>query len=369
VDNAKLKALESFARQTLADAKRITDKAEAEGRVLTESEEHRLNSMLCEVDRVKPEILALREAAREAAGIRASGKTKGWDAVAKTLSKAHSKADGGRIGWEGKLKDVDVKGVTITDMLAESTKVEAGVRPLLEDSRRFHNLLPSSDPGNALHIDAFSIEARGLAGGSEAVERDPMSTGAKAVADLTIGIEEVDMRQFAVTSGAVPNQAFRSAPELSRILAAALGRELDEALDAHAVGALQASMPDVEASGSSLIEKLRHGKATLAARGVDGPFIAVIGDSDAAELDLMPADTLPHAFPFGISIAVVADALIDGNAYLMAANAIRKYRGAARLDVDPFSGFANNTSNTRLEYEALVTVVEPSAILDLVGIS
>jgi hypothetical protein len=357
----KAEAVEASIKTLLDGAKAIVEKAKSENRDMRPDEKHEADSKLNEVERLKPELKSARAAAAEADRLAGkTGKATGWKSVADALAKA---GDGPQPrSWEGRLGDVFGKAVDADDQLADATREQPGIRPLLEDRRSFAALLDQSDPGTALHIETTSVLSRGLAAGSAAVERDPLSTDAKAVMDLVVSIDQADLRQFAITSGDVPNAAFRSVAGLSGILAASLGRELALSLDDHALAALETSTPDVVSGGSSMVEKIRYAIADLRGRGVAGRIICVISDADAVALDLALPDTLPDRFPYGAEI-VALPGLSAGEGYALADGAMHLFKGAARLDVDPFTSFTTNQSDMRLEFEALATVQEPSAII------
>jgi hypothetical protein len=364
--NPKIASLESSMRRTLQSAREITDLVKSEKRAMTEDEAQDVQDMLDNVERMKAERQSLTEADREAKSIRSkTGRSIGWKSVATPFTK-------GARSWDGRLEAILGKGADVSDLEDRAIAREEGIRPLLEDTRRFHSLLPSSDPGTALHIESTKITARGLAAGStylpesgsDSVERDPMSTSAKAEADVAVAVEQVDLKQYALMSGYLPNAAFRSVEQLSPVMGAALGRELDIALDEAARAALEGAGASGPSAGSTVIEKLRYAKADLIANGVAGPFLAVISDVDAATIDLTPAVDMPSQFPFGLTITALPG-IAAGEGFVLSREAMHEYKGSARLDSDPFSKFDTNETQLRLEFEALVEVRESSAIIDL----
>lgn len=375
----RLKAVESQMRELIKTSRTTLDTAKAEERELTAEEQDGIKSRISALEALKSERDSLLEAGEDAAGIRAriGGASKGgWKAVAEGFVKAREAGRRDHV-IDARLIDIHGKGAEVDDLLDAATRTEAGIRPLLEDGRKFSALLRTSDPGDALHLEHFSIDARGLAAGSSygtgdgesgsmSVERSPLSTEPKAEADVSVGQDSVDIRQFAITSGMIPNAAFKSVGALRGIIEASLGRELDKALDQHALQALADASPSAVSGGSGIVAKLRYAKADLVSAGVAGPYIAVIGDEDAVTIDLTVAEDMPAAFPFGMAIAVLPG--IDaGDGFVMSQSAMTLHKGAARLDADPFTGFNTNETNIRLEYEALAVVDEPSAIISLGG--
>jgi hypothetical protein len=354
--NPRIEAISEQMASTLADAKSITSRAKAEKRSLTAAEDRDVTMALDNCRRMKAERDSLIEADREAREARsATGKSLGWKAVASPLSK-------GERNWSGRLIDILGKGAEVDDLEDRAIKVEAGVRPLLQDTRRLFSLLPSSDPGTALHVENLVIDHEGLESG--VVERDPLSTSAKAEANVAIRVDSVDLKQYAVMSGMIPNAAFRSVSQLSPAIQAAMGRELDKALDAAAFTALAAALPATVSGGGSTMDQLRIAKGDLIAAGAEGPFIAVISDEDAAVFDLTTEVDMPRGFPFGLTI-VSLPGINPGEGFVFSREALHLYQGAARLDSDPYTGFETNQTQLRLEYEALAVVREPGAIVAL----
>jgi hypothetical protein len=76
--------------------------------------------------------------------------------------------------------------------------------------------------------------------------------------------------------------------------------------------------------------------------------------AQAVDIDTTPAIDMPREFPYGLSVresksaghALVIDPAVAGVLYL----------GALKADLDPFTGFSENTTDLRLECSVLFFV-------------
>jgi hypothetical protein len=361
----------------LARAKKIVHGKD--GAMSTE-EEAEVQLIFRDLEDIKPKYQAAKKAADEADGVRSktgSSSSNGWTKAAKGLTRV---APGDKVilplGDLLRRKDADVD-----DQLDLAIRRDSSVKPLLEDKRNLASLFGSVDPGAAaLHVEALKIESRGLSTGSNylisetasgelSVERSsPMSVEAKAEVDIEITLDSDPLKQFALLAEHIPNQAFASVPALAAILAAALGRETQIALEAHVVEQIEAASPSPVSGGADILAQIRRGISDLQDSGVSGPFVAVISTEDQEAIDLTPSVDLPSGFPFCKIVSNPAIAVGEGYV-LEPDSAGTLYRGAAALDKDALSYFDTNESRVRMEFNALFVVTEASAIRSLLGAS
>ena len=234
-------------RTALAEARRITGKAEAEGRSMTKVERAFVDSALSKAEAHKTRERAYGIGAL--ASDEEKGGLTGWGKAAKALANGENRV-------EGKLGDyLRGKAVTATAIATESDLQRPDIRPLAEDMRNVYAIFETADPGTALHVDEFVVTARDKSG--SAVERDPMSVAAKSETDITIGLEVSDLRQFATLISNVPNALFDSEPKLDALLGSAMQRELDQALDSHFLLKMDAAATLVS-GGSGTVGKIRR---------------------------------------------------------------------------------------------------------------
>lgn len=369
----KVAAIESQMREILKHAKKITH---GKNGAMTPEEEAEVELHLRDLENLRPQLEAAREAAAKADGVRSKTgpATDGWTKAATGLGKV---APGDKVVLP--LADLlRRKDADVADQEALAIRRESGVRPILEDSRNLYSLFSAVDPGaGALHVEALRMASRGLADGSVyliadaesgefSVERSsPLSVEPKAEVDLAVELGSDPLKAFAALVSNIPNQAFQSVPALSGILAASLGRELNLALDAHVIAMIAAASPAVVSGGGDMAGKLRTAINDLRAAGITGPFTAVISPEDSALFDLMTEVDSPRGFPFGLKI-IDNPNVAPGEGYVLdASTAGTLFRGAAALDKDALSGFDTNESRVRMEWNGLFIVNEVSAIISL----
>lgn len=357
---SKVASIEAQIESLLSAGKSITHKASAEKRGLTDEERLTIDSNLAEAKRLKPQLVQAREAAAAVKTARSKGgRVDGFGKAAVALVKGQQK-------YAGRLRDF-VKDATVTDALAEATRREPGIAPLREDSRNLYSLLSSTDPGaGALHVEDFRVDARGLAAGSAAVERDPMAQTAKAEIDVSIDLASADMKQFAALISSIPNQAFESVPALQALLASALGRELAIALDAHVLAAIQAANPAAVSGGVSVFEQLARAVSDLKAAGGNAD-VAILPPDVLEEIALTPADQLPSGWlrdRFGIG-RIIDSPAVNGIGYVADLSGAHLYRGSMSMERDSSSGFDTNESRVRAEYNALAVIREPAMFIEI----
>lgn len=157
-------------------------------------------------------------------------------------------------------------------------------------------------------------------------------------------------------SWTIPNQLFESEPALSAVLESSLGRELDQALDAHVLNQLEAAGIPTVSAGSSVMEKLAYAAADIRAAG-GNPEFAVISESDAIAVGMTTSEDMPSGYPFGLQV-VASPFIASGDGLVGDRSGAVLYGGPAKFDADPYTGFSTNETRVRLEYNALLHVRE-----------
>jgi len=342
------------AGQTAARA--ILANAKAEGRSLTGVERAK-----CNLHITKGEAFQTRQRAENLGGRGIeSANGSGWKAVAERLSK-------GERDFSVPMSDVLGKAVSDANGAFEAAtlRVEDGITQLPLDQRYIFNLFPQRDATGALHVSDFRQSARSLPESGTGVERDPLSTAEKQELDVAIDLASEDMRQLAVVIKDIPNALIENVEGLTAFLNAEMERQINAALDAHVVAAILASTPDVSAgSGASVAEELRFAKAELAAKGLRAN-IAILPPAELAALDVMPAIEKPGAFPYGLALA--ESPALDAGLLADTGVAGVLYRGQMRFAANPYTGFSKNTTDLRLECEALFIVRNEDGFMEIAG--
>ena len=255
-------------------------------------------------------------------------------------------------------------GMTVTPSsgLKVPTQFREEITEMARDERHLFDVFPTElVEDTALGISDYrQTGERVVSGGS--VERDPISTAAKAQLSLEVTAESLALRQVAVVLEKVPSKLIEALDTFQAFLQNELAFQLRLALDAHVAAALAASGPAKGEAGSDLISKIR--KAVEAARAAGAkPSVLAVSPAVASELDLTKRNWATSS-PFATSVAArlcsgcrwskcpvsAKPTLIDPN------TAGVLYLGMARLFVDQWSGLAKNEVRLRLEAETLMWV-------------
>jgi len=194
------------------------------------------------------------------------------------------------------------------------------------------------------------------------VERDPISTDAKAQLNIEVTAETLPLKQVAVVLEHVPVKLVEALDTFEAFLQNEMAFQLRLALDAHVAAALAASEPVKGETGDDLIAKIRYGVEAARAAGAK-PSVLAVAPAVATTLDLVKTD-LGYIFAirdvggssplFGLTVVevpglakpVLIDPVTAGVLYL----------GTARLFADPYTGLATNELRLRLEAETLMWV-------------
>jgi hypothetical protein len=354
VDNARLGVIEDTMRALLAEARSVTDTAGKAKRALTADEKSVIEDRMSKVDELAAERKSLVEAGATADSIRS--KAAGRDGFAR-LAKAIVDAKGAPVAFTADLKDFAGKGVTATDV-SDAAKIEVpGIGAQLENLDSIYQVFAQASPGTALSVEEFSVTGREVTG---TIERDPLSTSAKATLDVTIAADSEDLKQFALILDGIPNAlAGAGGGALDAALREQMRRALYAELDDHVMAKIDAAATYVS-TGSDIYSKIRACVSALRSTGAN-PTHAVISEADAATIDLDAADEVPQAWPFGLTVLVHPDVADSG--YVFDASGLQMYLGGLSAQTDPFAGvdganFSKNMFDLRAEFTALGHVRE-----------
>jgi hypothetical protein len=233
--------------------------------------------------------------------------------------------------------------------------------PLGQDQRFLFPNLPTESAGESSTVLDFKQSARTLTG---SVNRVLSSVAAKATLEVTVAAVTEDLQQFAVVLPAIPNQILESIPAFTDYMNNEGSFQISKALDDHVLAQIVAATPAFGTTGTTIIEQIRNGIATMRATGAN-PTLTVLNPTDAATLELT-ADA--GGFVFASRDTGTASPLwgttvierIGGGTdpkYLLDPEMLgRLYIGSMRFDADPYTGFAANTTALRVEVNALYHV-------------
>jgi hypothetical protein len=233
--------------------------------------------------------------------------------------------------------------------------------PLGMDDRFLFPNLPTAPAGQASTVLDFKQSARTLTG---TVNRVLSSVAAKATLDVTVAAVTEDIQQFAVVLAAIPNQILESIPAFTDFMNGEGQFQIAKALDTHVLAQIVAATPSFSNTGTSQIDKVRNQIGTMRGTGAN-PTLLVLSPTDATTLDLS-ADAGGYVFATratGTSSPIFGCRVIErigGGSdpmYLIDPDLLgRLYLGDMRFDVDPYTGFASNTTSLRVEVNAIYHV-------------
>jgi hypothetical protein len=368
----------------LDEAAAIADKAEAEGRQLTDDEQKTVESMLAKIkewdaqqawvsgdfSKVNDEaLLKLIKGRRDSQALQqimgaVSTKDAGHagSGFAETIIESGWSLKGQSTVTVDGFKALGLKDVTVPS--AETyARVEAGLNPLGQDQRFLFRALPAVNLEENTAVQDFRQTGSRTVDGN--VERDTDSTADKAELDVTVENSVVEVRQFAVVLEAIPNQILESIDGFRAYLNSEGQFQVEKALDAHVVAQIAAASPADTAEGLNLVERIRFGVRDMRANGAS-PSILAAGPTDSAELDLFQTgadDNYVFATrATGSSSPLWGNRLVEtpavtGDPILIDPQLLgRVYIGRMKFDADPFTGFRKNLTNIRIEVNGLFHV-------------
>lgn len=179
----------------------------------------------------------------------------------------------------------------------------------------------------------------------------------KATLPVTVTLATPTAREFAVVVPNVPAKLFDSQDALRAFLSVEMSRRLNDAYDAHVVGAIEAASPPHGSTGADLPAKIRNGVASMANLGAT-PTVLALSPADAASLDLT---TDAGGYIFSVRLAgsgspiwslQVREAPACSAPLLVDPSLGLTYAGEGSILVDPFTGLSVNQVKVRSEIEA-----------------
>jgi len=233
--------------------------------------------------------------------------------------------------------------------------------PLGQDQRFLFPRLNTTSTGQNTTVLDWKQSVRTLTG---TVARTLNAVTAKATVDTTTAAVVEDLQQFAVVLPTIPNQILESIPAFTDFMNSEGAFQIGKAIDTHVLAQIVASAPLFSTTGTTLIDKVRT-QIGLHRAGGANPTLLVMSPTDATTLDLL-ADAGGYIFPtrdtgsasplYGCTVVE----RIGGGAdpiYLLDPDMLGVlYMGSMRFDADPYTGFSTNTTNLRVEVNALFHV-------------
>jgi Phage capsid family len=235
------------------------------------------------------------------------------------------------------------------------------VVPLGQDKRFLYPRLNTQSAGQSTTVLDWKQSARTLTG---TVARTLNAVTAKATLDVTVAAVTEDLQQFAVVLAAIPNQILESIPAFTAFMNSEGAFQIGKAIDTHVLAQIVAAAPAFSTTGTSQIDKVRNQIGTMRGTGAN-PTLLAVNPTDATTLDLS-ADAGGYVFAtrdtgsaspiFGCTVVERIGGGSDPM-YLIDPEMLGVlYMGSMRFDADPYTGFASNTTNLRVEVNALFHV-------------
>ena len=233
--------------------------------------------------------------------------------------------------------------------------------PLGQDQRFLFPRLNTTSTGEATTVLDWKQSVRTLTG---TVARTLNAVTSKATLDTTTAAVVEDLQQFAVVLPTIPNQILESIPAFTDFMNSEGSFQIAKAIDTHVLAQIVASTPLFSNVGTTLIDKIRTQIGTMRGSGAN-PTILVLNPTDATSLDLL-ADAGGYVFATratGTSSPIYGTTVVErigGGSdpiYLIDPDMLGVlYMGSMRFDADPYTGFTTNTTNLRVEVNALFHV-------------
>ena len=219
--------------------------------------------------------------------------------------------------------------------------------------------------GDAASVQTFrQTGARTVTG---TVERALDAVTDKATLGVTLTLVNEAMKQQAILIDGIPAAVLESM--LQQFLESEGRFQISKALDSHCMGQVVAAAPPFGMTGTTLIDKIRNGLASMRATGFN-PTIVALNPTDAASLDLS-ADAGGFIFPtrdtgtssplWGLRVVERIGAGTEPP-YLIDTSALGVlHTGTLRVQADPYAGagganFKKNLVDFRFELKALFAV-------------
>ena len=139
------------------------------------------------------------------------------------------------------------------------------------------------------------------------------ATTDKAKLDVTLALVTEALSEFAVTIDDVPNAILESVDLLEQFLNDEGRFQVFTAIDAHVFAQIVAATPAFGTSGTTLIDQIRNGVATMRGTGAN-PDLLVVNPTTGASLDLSTSGAgTPYLFPTRETGELVAGVRVEGD--------------------------------------------------------
>jgi hypothetical protein len=196
------------------------------------------------------------------------------------------------------------------------------------------------------------------------IERDPVATTDKATLALAVELANESLSQFAAVVEDVPAKLFDVEAAFAAFLQSELLFQIERALDAHVLSQILAAAPPTGATGTGLIEQVRHAVAAMRALGAN-PTLLALNPTDAATLDLATTGA-DNAYVFAtrstgsssplwglrpVEVPGLTEPTLIDPALLGVL-----YHATGTVMTDPYSGMKKNLVRIRAEVEGLFHV-------------
>jgi len=354
-------------KSKLERAQAISVKAQAEGRDFTPSERAEVKRLLdaakiikSNVDGAEADRALLAEMGALGAAPEPMPERVVEDSFAKAVIDAGFDLKNRPAVSVGMFKALGAKAVTfptVTDIV----RTEQVLVPKGHDRRWLWPHLVMEDARDATSIQDFKQGTRTVTG---AVKRALDATTVKADLATSLTLVNEALAMFAVTLSDIPNEILASL----RTLQAYLGTEgryvVESAIDDHVLAQVVAAAPPFGTTGTTLVDKIRNGIATMRATGAN-PTIVVLNPTDAAALDLT-ADAGGYVFPtaasgsssplWGLQVVERIGAGTEPPYLIDPVMLGVLYGGTMNFGADPYTGFNKNLTTLRVEVKALYHV-------------
>jgi hypothetical protein len=353
----------------LNEAAKLVDRGEKLGRPPTSAEKKEIEQLLEDAHNVgqhnKPQT-----AAEKAALSRRINEMRGnLDAEEGTFAGALQAA-----GWDLKSRpSVTIPAASVLGMKTVSgpsgpetwNQIGGGIVPIGQDTRSIFTSLPAQSVQGVSAVSDFVQTARSVTG---TVKRALDATSTKADVNVTLVHGLNALSQFAVTLSSIPNALLEDIVSLREFLQQEGVFQVSKGLDEHVIDQIIAASPPSGATGTGLLEEVRHAVGAMRDVGAN-PTILALSTADAVSLDLAVTpspSTGPYLFPtrdsgsasplFGLQIVESPSMAVHDPLLIDPAMLGMLYVGETHFDANPFTEFAKNLTTLRVETTALYHV-------------
>lgn len=360
-------------KRLLDEARGMLDRAEAEKRDLTSSEQDRWDEIMAQVEDL---------AAKIANGERRLGLPSEGSGLRSPVTVVRpgeepfdlERGIPGRFAESILAAGFDLRNKPSVEVALRSvwpdsdvwnSRAPETVLPLSLDTRHLYPHLPSVDAQDYTAIEDFRQTRREVTG---EIERGITATTEKARLDTEIEHVQESLRQLALVMEGIPNAVLERGI-FADFAESELRKQIEQALDNHvlaqidAADVLELSIP----AETHPVEKVRRAVALMRAQGAN-PRLLVLNPDDAVTYDLLKQPgTNDYMFAGRGATPGAASPLwglqivehrVPGRPPMLIDPQLLGvlYRGTLRLAADPYTGFTRNTTNLRVEMTALMHI-------------